>query len=91
MGKENICFYFKEKTCCGFARWLIEKPISFIEIPEEGCGKKNIENCHRITSKNRKTMQEYGPNCQEEFDIALPPKYENSKGENKRLPGGIHI
>ncbi|MBU0997947.1 hypothetical protein KJ570_00155 [Patescibacteria group bacterium] len=87
MGKENKCKYFGTGTNqCGFAKWLEEKPYSDTTIPENGCGKSDIESCNRLSSKDLKNLEEYGPCDMEEHNIALPPKYTNSKGRKKRLP-----
>ena len=87
MGKENECKYFAPgPNQCGFAKWLKEKPYPDTTVPKNGCGKDDIKSCLRLLSKDSKALNEYGPCDMEEFNIALPKKYTNSKGRKKRLP-----
>jgi len=84
MKKELICKHFKKESPCGFTRWLEEKPYSDTTIPENGCGKNNIDSCYRLLDPE--ALKEYCPRDMEEHNIALPAKYPNSKGRKKRLP-----
>lgn len=95
MGKEQICPHFKKdkdtgKSPCGFAQWLQDKPTSLMTVPEKGCGRNEIDKCPRITSPNNFPLNEYGPNNDTELRTAFPIIRKNSKGVDKRLPGGIH-
>jgi len=94
--EKPVCKYFDkdkapEKTRCGFARWIKEKPCSLAHIPDNGCGRNNFEKkCPRLNPENPEILDVYGPRSREEFDISFPIIGKNSKGEEKRLPGGIH-
>ena len=93
MGKEKICKYFTENSPCGFARWLIQKPYQDIHQPEVGCGKNDIESCFRkkkLDSNILDISNEFTAITTEEWDIALPRKYTDSKNIERRLPGGTH-
>jgi len=90
MEKENICKYFTENSPCGFARWLIKKPYQDIHQPEIGCGKSDIESCFRKQNLDSEIANEFTAITTEEWDIALPRKYTDSKNIERRLPGGIH-
>jgi|GEM_PF-6669413 len=94
--EKPVCEYFdksgtSKNTRCGFAKWLKEKPCTLAHIPDNGCGKNDFkEKCPRLNSGNPEILGEYGPRSREEFDISFPIIGKNSKGEEKRLPGGIH-
>lgn len=92
MGKE-VCKYFRtdippEEVKCGFARWLIKNPTSLMTVPQNGCGKTDIDKCPRIIYPDKFPIDHYGSSGDTETRIAFPVIRKNDKGEKKRLPGG---
>ena len=77
MSKENKCKYFgKRIDQCGFAKWLIDKPMVGIKISgDETCGIKNIKDCPRRQNKIPGSMKRYGPYFEWEYNSSMPDGY----------------